>query len=71
MHKGSQPLVYDGEQGIALEPMKGNWASSRVDLGYTELFHIRAVTSVSFWSCEGVHGDSVEFRQTNQGSLRV
>ena len=26
------------EHGIAMEPMKGNWASSRVDLGYTELF---------------------------------
>ena len=28
------------EHGIALEPMKGKWASSRVDLGYTELFCI-------------------------------
>ena len=26
------------EHGIAMEPMKGKWASSRVDLGYTELF---------------------------------
>ena len=28
------------EHGIAMEPMKGKWASSRVDLGYTELFCI-------------------------------
>ena len=26
-----------------MEPMKGKWASSRVDLGYTELFSIREV----------------------------
>ena len=26
-----------------MEPMKGKWASSRVDLGYTELFCIREV----------------------------
>ena len=41
-------LVYDGERGIALKPMQGNQLSFRVDLGYTELFHIPAVTSVSF-----------------------
>ena len=47
--KEVKPLVvYDGEQGIALEPMQGNRAYSRVDLGYPELFHIPAVTSVSF-----------------------
>ena len=28
------------EHGIAMEPMKGKWASSRVDVGYTELFCI-------------------------------
>ena len=28
------------EHGIAIEPMKGKWASSRVDLGYTEVFCI-------------------------------
>ena len=28
------------EHGIAMEPMNGKWASSRVDLGYTELFCI-------------------------------
>ena len=42
--------MYDLECGMALEPMKGNQASSRVDLGNTELFPIPAVTSVSFWT---------------------
>ena len=70
--KEVKPLVeYDGELGIALEPRQGNPASSRVDLGYTELFHISAVTSVSFYTCEGVLGDSLEFPQANQGSLGV
>ena len=31
-------MVYDVERGMALEPMQGNQASSRVDVGYTELF---------------------------------
>ena len=70
--KEVKPLVvYDGKWGIALEPMQGNQASSRVDLGYTELFHIPAVTSMSFLTCAGVLGDSLEFRQAYQGSLRV
>ena len=39
--KGVKPLVlYSVKHGIAMEPMKGKWASSRVDLGYTELFCI-------------------------------
>ena len=47
--KEVKPLVmYDVECGMALETMHGNWASSRIDLGYTELFHVPAVTSVSF-----------------------
>ena len=47
--KEVEPLVvYDGEQGIALEPMQWNRVRSRVDLDYSELFHIPAVTSVSF-----------------------
>ena len=47
--KEIKPLVvYDVEHGIALEPMLGNRASSRVDLGYTGLFRIPVVTSVSF-----------------------
>ena len=35
------------EHGIAMEPMKGNWASCRVDLGYTELFCIPEVHQCS------------------------
>ena len=35
------------EHGIAVEPMKGKWASSRVDLGYTELFCIPEVHQCS------------------------
>ena len=45
--KEVKPLVlYAVEHGIAMEPMKGKWASSRVDLGYNELFCIPDVTSV-------------------------
>ena len=47
--KEAKPIVlYDGKWGIALEPMHGNWSSFQVDLGYTKLFHIAAVTIVSF-----------------------
>ena len=35
------------EHGIVIEPMKGKWASSRVDLGYTELFCIPEVHQCS------------------------
>ena len=39
--KEVKPLVlYSVEHGIAVEPMKGKWASSRVDLRCTELFCI-------------------------------
>ena len=44
--------MYDVECGMALEPMQGNWASSRVDLGYTELFYIPLVTVVFLSSCD-------------------
>ena len=47
--KEAKPIVlYDGECSIALKPMQGNWSSFHADLGYTELFHIPAMTSVSF-----------------------
>ena len=47
--KEAKPVVLcDGEWVIALQPMEGNWSSFQVDLGYTELFHFPAVTSVSF-----------------------
>ena len=46
--KEVKPLVeFDVEGGMDLEPMQGNWASSQVDLDYTELFHVAAVTSRS------------------------
>ena len=37
----AKPIVlYDGERGIALKPIQGNWSTFQVDLGYTELFQI-------------------------------
>ena len=58
--KKAKPIVlYDGERGITLKPMQGNWSPFQVDLGYTKLFHNTAVTSESFESCEGFQGDSV------------
>ena len=66
------PLVlYDMEHGIAMEPMKGKWASSRDDLGYTELFCIPEVKAVFLSSCDSVLRDSPEFHQANQGTLHV
>ena len=48
-----KPLVlYDVEHGIAMEPMKGKWASSRIYLGYKELFCIPDVTAVFLSSSE-------------------
>ena len=45
--KEVKPLVlYDVEHGMAMEPMKWKWASSRVDLGCTELFCIPEVRTV-------------------------
>ena len=65
-----KPLVlYAVEHVIAMEPMKGKWASSRVDLGYNELFCIPDVTSVFISSCDSVLGDSLVFHQENQGPL--
>ena len=46
-----------------MEPMKGKWVSSRVDLGYTELFCIPEMTSVFISSCDSVLGDSLVFHQ--------
>ena len=43
-----QLVMYDVEGGLALEPMQGNGASSPVDLRYTKLFPIPAVTSMFF-----------------------
>ena len=63
-------MVYDVERGMALEPIQGNLASFRVDVGYTELFCIH-VTSLSFYTWDSVPGDSLEFHQANQGFLHV
>ena len=58
--KDVKPLVlYDVEHGIAMEPMKSKWVSSRVDLGDTELFCIPEVTAVFLSSCDSFLGDSL------------
>ena len=56
---------------MVMEPMQGKLASSQIDLGHAGLLCIPAVTSVFFSSCDSVVGDSLEFNQANQGSLRV
>ena len=42
-----------------MESRKGKWASSRADLGYTELFCIPEMTAVFLSSCECGLGDSL------------
>ena len=70
--KDIKPLVvYDVICGMAMEPMKGKWASSQVDLGYTELFCIPEVISVFISSCDSVLGDSLVFLQANRVSFHV
>ena len=70
--KKVKPLVlYAVEHGIAMEQMRGKWASSGVDFGYTELFCISELTSEFISSCDSVHGDSLVFYQENRGYLRV
>ena len=64
-------VLYALELGIAMEQMRGNWDSSCVDFGYTELFCIPELTSEFISSCDSVLGDSVVFYQENRGSLRV
>ena len=39
-----------------MEPMNGKWASSRVDLWYTELFCITDVTALLLSSCDSLVG---------------
>ena len=48
-----------------MEPMNGKWASSPVDLGYTELFCIPEVTAVFLSSCDSFLGDSLVFLQAH------
>ena len=70
--KGVKPLdLYDEDCGMVMEPMHGKLASSQFDLGDTNLFCVREVTSVFFLSCDSVFGDSLEFNQANRGSLCV
>ena len=70
--KDVKPLVvYDVEFEMAMDSMKEKYASSCVDLGYTNEFCIPDVTSVFFFSCDSVVGDALEFNQANRGSLCV
>ena len=70
--KEIKPLVlYAVEHGIAMEQMRGKWASSCVDFGYTDLFCIPDLTSEFISACDSVLGDSMVFYQENRGSLRV
>ena len=64
-------VVFDVEHGVALKPMKETPVSFRVDLGYTKLFYVPVLTSVSFYYCDSFLGDSLEFHQANKGSLHV
>ena len=54
-----------------MEQMRGKWASSCVDFGYTELFCFPELTSEFISSCDSVLGDSLVFYQENGGSLCV
>ena len=47
------------------EQMRGNWDSSCVDFGYTEVFCIPELTSEFISSCVSVLGDSLVFYQEN------
>ena len=70
--KEVKPLVlYAVEHGIAKDQMRGKWASSCVDFGYTDLFCITELTSDFISSCDSVLGDSLVFYQENRGSIRV
>ena len=66
MLKEVKPLVlYAVEHGKAMEQVRGKWASSCVDFGYTELFCIPQVTAVFRMSCESGLGDSLVFHQAH------
>ena len=64
-------VVYDVECEMAMDSMKGKCASSRVDLGYPNLFCIPDLTSLFFSCCDSVLGDSLQFHHGNRGSLRL
>ena len=48
-----------------MEPKKGKWASSGVDLGYNELFCFPEVTAVFLSLCDSGLGDSQVFHQSH------
>ena len=48
-----------------MEPKNGKWASSRVDLVYTELFCNPEVTAVFLSSYDSVLGDSPVLHQAH------
>ena len=54
-----------------MEQMRGKWATSSVDFGYTDLFCIPELTSEFISSCDSVPGDSLVFYQENRVYLRV
>ena len=57
-----KPLVlYAVEHVRAKEQMRGKWASSCVEFGYTDLFCIPELTSEFISSCDSVLGDSLVF----------
>ena len=54
-----------------MEPMQGKLPSSEFDLGHTDLFCVSEVPSVFFLSADRVVWHSLEYSQTNRGSLCV
>ena len=64
-------VLYAVEHEIAKEQMRGKWASSCVEFGYTDLFCIPELTSEFISSCDSVLGYSLVFFQENLGSLPV
>ena len=54
---------------MVMEPMQGILASSKFDLGHSDLFCVPDVTSVFFSSCDSVVGDTLQFIQANRGSF--
>ena len=50
------PVLYDGERGIAVDPIEGTRASSQLNLVYSEKFHVPLLKSLSFYNCDGVLG---------------
>ena len=59
------PVLYAVEPGIAKEQMRGKWASSCVEFGYTDLFCIPELTSEFILSCDSVLGDTLVFYEEN------